>query len=137
MSLQLLRLIKNQIILKNIILQKRYAATNVIYDIPEQYRNSFYLANASFFDNINWYLHRAYEDVFPHLVSNLMSIEPSYSESQAATTIINIINSMDRCNELLDINFTIRKKNDQVHVLRGYRAHHGLAFLNKPCLGGI
>lgn len=109
------------------------------YQIPDKYRNSFYLANSSLFDSINWFLHRAYEVLFPSLIKKLRLIDSNrlLSDNEIAEKIENIVQVLDQCNSVIDVRFPIRRDNGQLEVIRGFRAHHGLFTGYKGSLGGL
>lgn len=120
----------------NIFLQKRNASKHYHYDMPDKYKNCFYLANASFFDSTNWFIHNAYETVFSDLVEELLLREPYFSQKEAVNSVKSVISELEPVNELIDINFTLRKSNTKAEVIRGFRVHHGMNHMNRPCLGG-
>ncbi|XP_044262352.1 glutamate dehydrogenase, mitochondrial-like [Tribolium madens] len=107
------------------------------YEIPERYRNSFYLVNAAFFDQVNWYLHRAYEICFPKLVSQVKNHEPNLTDSQAVRKVSQVIEILDQCNSLIDVRFPIQLENGTKEMVRGFRAQHGLYSGFGTCLGGL
>ncbi|CAH1128682.1 unnamed protein product [Ceutorhynchus assimilis] len=119
------------------IISKPYARLE--YDIPERYRNAFYLANASFFDSTNWFLHSAYEVVFPFLKNSYRhNVKPlGISDSKIHAKLENVIESIDQCNSIIDVRFPLRRENGNLEVIRGFRAHYGESIQNTPCLGGL
>lgn len=106
------------------------------YEMPDKYRNSFFLANASFFDNSNWFIHNAYEIAFESLVTELKLREPTFNDEKAFQTVRSLIYSIENCDELMDIRISSKNENSCVQTYRAYRAHHGVNVLNRPCLGG-
>lgn len=109
--------------------------STIAYEIPERYRNSFYLANAAFFDQVNWYLHRAYQICFSRLVTQLQERE-NLNESQAIHKINTTIQVLDQCNSLIDVRFPIQLESGKKELIRGFRAQHGLFSGFGMCLGG-
>ncbi|RZC38674.1 glutamate dehydrogenase, mitochondrial-like, partial [Asbolus verrucosus] len=107
------------------------------YEIPERYRNSFYLANAAFFDHANWFLHRAYEVCFPKLVPELRDKDPRLTEMEAIKNVMNVIQLLDQCNSIIDVRFPIQRENGKKEIIRGFRAQHGLYSGFDTCLGGL
>ncbi|KYB25039.1 glutamate dehydrogenase, mitochondrial [Tribolium castaneum] len=107
------------------------------YEIPDRYRNSFYLVNAAFFDQVNWYLHHAYELCFPKLVTQLKNLQPNLTDPQAVQKVHQVIKILDQCNSVLDIRFPIKLENGTKEVVRGFRAHHGLYSGFGTCMGGL
>lgn len=109
------------------------------YDIPERYRDSFYLANASFFDSSNWFLHRAYEVVFPTLKKNYRTTfqDRDVCDGKIHAKLENVVESLDQCNSLIDVRFPVRRENGDYEVIRGFRAHYGETVRQTPCLGGL
>ncbi|KAH1012784.1 hypothetical protein HUJ05_011880 [Dendroctonus ponderosae] len=109
------------------------------YDIPERYRNAFFLANAAFFDSTNWFLHRAYEAVFPILKNSYREHFQSLhvNDSNIHEKLENIVESIDQCNSILDVRFPVKRENGKLEVIRGFRAHYCEAIGNTPCLGGF
>ncbi|KAH0820495.1 hypothetical protein GEV33_002296 [Tenebrio molitor] len=104
------------------------------YDIPERYRNSFYLANAALFDQANWFLHRAYEICFPRLVSRLKDRQKMLSDSEANKKVMTAVHLLD-CNSII-VRFPIDRENGKKEIIRGFRAQHGLFSGLDTCLGG-
>nr|CAH7745130.1 unnamed protein product [Callosobruchus chinensis] len=114
-------------------------AAKLPYEIPERYKNSFYLANAALFDSTNWFLHRAFEVIFPSLKKKLKEekIYESLNDGQIQDRIENIVHVLDQCNSIIDVRFPIKRDNGKYEVIRGFRAHYGLASGYKSCLGGL
>lgn len=105
------------------------------YTMPERYHNSFYHANSQLFECVNYYLHTAYEVVYKDLVNDLRKSK-SIKDNLATKSIANIINCLENCNYLMDVHIPIKMNNGTYNVCRGFRAHHGLFHLQRPCLGG-
>ncbi|KAJ8933397.1 hypothetical protein NQ314_014037 [Rhamnusium bicolor] len=114
-------------------------STLLPYEIPERYRNSFYLANAAFFDSTNWFLHRAYEVIFPTLKKRLSELEPYtlQSNNKVAEKVEQIVRILDQCNSVIDVRFPFKRDDGSYEVVRGFRAHHGLTTGYASCLGGL
>ncbi|XP_050303514.1 glutamate dehydrogenase, mitochondrial-like [Anthonomus grandis grandis] len=115
------------------------ALTRIDYEIPERYRNAFYLANAAFFDSSNWFLHRAYEVYFP-AIKNLFRQnidEKGISDAKLHSKVENIVESLDQCNSIIDVRFPIRRENGMLKIIRGFRAHYGESVQHAPCIGGL
>lgn len=108
------------------------------YEIPERYRNAFYLANASLYDSTNWFVHRAYEVVFQKLKSGLLKLEPYNNQhaDRATEKVEEIIKIMDQCNSIIDVRFPIKRDDGSHEIVRGFRAQHGLSAGYMSCLGG-
>lgn len=94
------------------------------YEMPSRYKDCFYLANSSFFDSVNWYLHKAYEVVFPQLVDELMSIS-DFDERQASNKVLNIIEILDQCDNLSDVRFPFKRNNNYSEPIRCFKVKHG------------
>ncbi|XP_045477999.1 glutamate dehydrogenase, mitochondrial-like isoform X2 [Harmonia axyridis] len=94
------------------------------YEMPSRYKDCFYLANSSFFDSVNWYLHKAYEVVFPQLVDELMSIS-DLDERQASNKVLNIIEILDQCDNLSDVRFPFKRNNNYSEPIRCFKVKHG------------
>ncbi|KAH0807279.1 hypothetical protein GEV33_015506 [Tenebrio molitor] len=107
------------------------------YEIPERYRNSFYLANAALFDQANWFLHRAYEICFPRLVSRLKDRQKMLTDSEANKKVMTAVHLLDQCNSIIDVRFPIDRENGKKEIVRGFRAQHGLFSGFDTCLGGL
>ncbi|XP_018577510.1 glutamate dehydrogenase, mitochondrial-like [Anoplophora glabripennis] len=109
------------------------------YEIPERYQNAFYLANASFYDSTNWFLHRAYEVVFPKLKSELLKVDSYKNQTtdRATEKIEEIIKILDQCNSIIDVRFPVKRDNGLQEIIRGFRAQHGLSAGYSSCLGGL
>lgn len=113
----------------------QFYSTRSPYEIPERYKNSFYLANAALFDQVGWFLHRAYEFCFPKLVKNLQEKE-NLTEKQATKKVQTTISMLEQCNSLIDVRFPIQRDNGDREIIRGFRAQHGLFSTFGKCLGG-
>ncbi|KAJ8918047.1 hypothetical protein NQ315_011503 [Exocentrus adspersus] len=109
------------------------------YEIPERYRNAFYLANAALFDSTNWFLHRAYEVAFPTIKKKLANLESykNYSNDEIAEKVEEIITVLDQCNSIIDVRFPVKRDNGSYEMVRGFRAQHGLTVGYQSCLGGL
>ncbi|CAH1118827.1 unnamed protein product [Phaedon cochleariae] len=107
------------------------------YEIPERYKNSFYLANAAFFDSTNWFLHRAYEVIFPTIEEKMRSIRPKLNKDEIFSKTEGMVNILDQCNSVIDIRFPVKRDNGKYEMIRGFRANHGLASGFRACLGGF
>lgn len=107
------------------------------YEIPEKYQNSFYLANASVFDNINWFLHRSYEILFPTLRATLQnSPDAKLTVDESIDKLNGIIRILDQCNTLIDLRFPVKRDNGSYEVVRGYKGQYGMSTGQLPCFGG-
>lgn len=107
------------------------------YEIPERYRNSFYLANAALFDSTNWFLHRAFEVFFPQLKQQLKQNYGGLSDDEIVDKVENIVQVLDQCNSVIDVRFTTKRDSGKYEVVRGFRAHHGAASGFPGNMGGI
>ena len=107
------------------------------YEIPERYRTSFYLANAALFDQVNWFLHRAYEISFPRLVADLRDREPKLSHVDAAERVETVIQILDQCNSVIDVRFPMQREDGTKRMIRGFRAQYGLYSGFNTSLGGL
>lgn len=96
------------------------------YEIPEQYRKSFYLANASVHENINWYLHRALEVSFDKFVRKINTESPSFTQESVTTSLLNCIALLDSCTSVLEVNVPLTKDNGRVEIIKGFCAKHGV-----------
>lgn len=113
-----------------------YCNTTAHYTIPQRYRNAFYLANAPLFDYTNWFVHRAYEVCFSSLIRQLQAKDKSLNLKEAVAKVMEIINWLEPCGSLIDINFPIKRSDGHHEVVRGFRAMHCFNLYNTPCLGG-
>lgn len=113
---------------------------NYYYTMPEKYFNSFYHANSQLYECVNYYLHTAYEIVCNDLIEEMRkrkNYKQLANENIIRRSILNIIDSIDNCNDLIDVHLPIKLNNGTYKVIRGFRAHHGLYHLQRPCLGGF
>lgn len=106
------------------------------YEIPEVYKNCFFLANSSFLNNVNWFVQRAYEVVFNDLVEELKSREPSLHNPRAIERVLNIIKIFEPCSAVVDINYPVKRENGYYSVIQAFRVQHGRCRNDVPCLGG-
>lgn len=111
--------------------------TTAHYTIPQRYRNAFYLANAPLFAYTNWFVNRAYEVCFPSLVENLRKVDKSLDHKSAVDKILEIIDWLEPCGSLIDLNFPVKRADGRNEIIRGFRAMHCLKLYDTPCLGGI
>lgn len=112
--------------------------TRLPYEIPDRYQNSFYLANAAFFDSTNWFLHRAYELIFPTLKNKLkLEYNHQLGNNEIAEKVENIVEILDQCNSIIDVRFPLKRDNGKYQLIRGFRAHYGLAPGYSSSLGGL
>lgn len=113
--------------------------SDYVYEMPEALKNSFYLANASFFDNINWFAHRAYEVSFQDFVEEVKTREPSLAAVKAVDKVLDFIKVTEPCSAVLDLRFPVeRDDGDGGHlIIRGFRVQHGRVEAGVPCLGGM
>ena len=113
-----------------------YSPPAVTYRIPEKYRNTPFLANAPLFDYTHWFIHRAHEYCFGDLVDYLKRTEAGIGHDAAQEKIQNIIENLEPCNSLLEVNFPIKKDDGHNEIVKGFRAMHCLNLYETPCLGG-
>ncbi|XP_060526599.1 glutamate dehydrogenase, mitochondrial-like [Cylas formicarius] len=108
------------------------------YEIPDRYRNAFYLANAAFFDSTNWFLHRAYEILFPTLKEDLQCTYKGekFNDTQIHERLENVVEILDQCNSIIDVRFPIRRDTGRYETVRAFRAHHG-RLASSLSLGGL
>lgn len=111
-------------------------SSHYAYEMPERIRNSFYLANASHFDNANWFIQRAYEVVFGDLVEELKDREPNLSPDEAQSKVCDMIKVLEPCNVVLDVHYPVKRSNGNLSIVRAYRALHGKYKNRLPSLGG-
>ncbi|KAG5892820.1 hypothetical protein JTB14_033384 [Gonioctena quinquepunctata] len=127
----------SKVITPKLITSPTLPSTKPPYEIPDRYRNSFYLANAAFFDSTNWFLHRAYEVIFPTLKEDLKKLEPRLSDDEAAEKVEGMVNVLDQCNSVIDVRFPMRRDDGKFEVVRGFRTQYGLASGYRSSLGGL
>lgn len=96
------------------------------YEIPEQYRKSFYLANASVHENINWYMHRALEVSFDKFVQKIKTESPSFTQENITTSLLNSIALLDSCTSVLEVNVPLTKDSGRVEIVKGFCAKRGV-----------
>lgn len=106
------------------------------YEIPQKYKDCFYLANASLLDYTHWFLHRAYEVVYSDLVEELKDRKPNLSDDEADEKIRNTITLLQPVNTVVDITFPIVHGNGNSSLISAYRVHHGGCLNTFPRLGG-
>lgn len=106
------------------------------YQIPEKYRNSFYCANASLVENTNWHIHRAYEIVFTELVQSMKMKERGIKLPILMKKVRTIIAELEESNEVLEVRFPVKVAGMGSVTLDGFRVHHGINYIDLPCLGG-
>lgn len=114
--------------------QHRIFAQKFEYQIPEKYRNSFYLANATLEDTTNWFIHNALGIIYMELIQELKNKGLNFFD--AKRQISSVMSLLEPCNNFIDIRFPLKRKNGEYKIFRGYRAEHGLYIDKKPCLGG-
>ncbi|CAH2001756.1 unnamed protein product [Acanthoscelides obtectus] len=111
----------------------------LVYEIPERYKNSFYLANASLFDSTNWFLHRTFEIFFPTLKKEIKKYEryKSLNNENLHAKTENLVQVLDQCNSIIDVRYPIKRDNGEYRIIRGFRVNYGQETGYKSCLGGI
>lgn len=114
----------------------KMGVSQFVYEIPQKYKDCFYLANASLFDYTHWFLHRAYEVVYGDLVEELKDRKPNLSEDEADEKIRNTIRLIEPVNTVVDITFPIVRENGNYSLINAYRVHHGGCLNTFPRLGG-
>lgn len=114
----------------------RVYKSEYVYEMPEALKNCFYLANASLFDNTNWFIHRAYEVIFQDLTEEVKNREPSLDAVKAVDKVLNFFNVIQPCSAVLDLRYPVEKTNGQHSIVRAFRAQHGKYRAGIPCLGG-
>lgn len=107
------------------------------YEMPEVLKNSFFLANASLFNNTNWFVHRAYEVAFDDLIGEVKNREPSFNTLKAVDKVLNLIKVLEPCGTVIDVRYPIERENGDYSVVRAFRAQHGKYRVGVPCLGGV
>lgn len=110
--------------------------SQLVYEMPQKYRDCFYLANASFFDSTHWFLHRAYEVVYGDLVEELKNRKPHLSDDEADEKIRNTITLLEPVNTVVDTTYPIKRENGNFSLITAYRVHHGGCLNAYPRLGG-
>lgn len=120
-----------------VLLTRKAYKSEYTYEMPEVLKNSFFLANASFFNNTNWFVHRAYEVIFGDLVEEVKAREPSYDTVKAVEKVLNLIKVLEPCNAVIDVRLPVDRDNGDYSVVRAFRVQHGKYRVRVPCLGGI
>lgn len=105
------------------------------YEMPEQFRNSFYLANASTHDNINWYYYTGVEVAFDKFVDKLKTRTLNKQDDKARNMVLNKVCMLDSCNHVLEISFPIVRDSGRVQMVKGICVKHG--FHQGTHLGGL
>lgn len=121
---------------KNILIPKNYKTVLVrqvhshdfYYEIPEEYQKSFYLANASLHDNIEWYFHRGVEAAFKKYVTQIKYVSPCLNNDTVQKLAINSINTLDSTANILQLNFPLKRDNGLVEIIKVYCVQHGLHY---------
>lgn len=108
-----------------------------IYEMPEVLKQSFFLANASYYNQMNWFVHRTYEVAFCDLIKEVKVRQLSFDNVKAVETVLNFIKVMEPCNVVLDLRYAIEREGGDLSVVRGFRVQHGRYRDNIPCLGGM
>lgn len=103
--------------------------------MPEILKNSFYMANASSYNNCNWFVHRAYQMIFDDLVEELKT-KKSSDTVNAVETVLDFIKITEPCNAVLDLRYPVKRDYGGHSVIRAFRVQHGRYRDDIPCLGG-
>ncbi|XP_044760909.1 glutamate dehydrogenase, mitochondrial-like [Coccinella septempunctata] len=106
------------------------------YEMPSRYKDCFYLANSSFFDSVNWYLHKAYEVIFPDLVDKLIRVS-GLDEKEASARILNLIEILDQCDNVSDVRFPVKTEDGYFDLIRCFKVRHGSYTGFSPNLMGL
>ncbi|KAF2902449.1 hypothetical protein ILUMI_03737 [Ignelater luminosus] len=116
-------------------LQKQFYSQKYEYEIPDVYRNAFYLANASLVNYTNWFVHNALRVIYHEIITELKA--KGHNINEAIKKINSIINIIEPCNHFIDVQFPVKMEDGQYEIFRGFRAEHGVYIRDRPCLGGL
>lgn len=105
------------------------------YQIPTRYEEAFYLANASLFDSINYFIHSTLVKFYPDLLK-LYSKGKNCALYESDEKNRQFINILEQCNKIIDVRFDIKRANGKFEVIRGFCAMHGRCSGFYPSLGG-
>lgn len=108
------------------------AAASGGHVIPERLQETGTAKNPKFFDMVEYYFHRAVQLAEEQLIADMPSTESEPSRRQRAKGILDI---MQTCSGVLELNFPIRRDNGDFEMIHGYRAQHSTH--RAPCKGGI
>lgn len=100
--------------------------------IPERLQETGTAKNPKFFDMVEYYFHRAVQLAEEQLIADMPSTDSEASRRQRAKGILDI---MQTCSGVLELNFPIRRDNGDFEMIHGYRAQHSTH--RAPCKGGI
>lgn len=112
------------------------AAVNVccrhIHDIPDRLKDIPTSANPRFFDMVEYFFHRACQVVEDKLVDDMKSRVSIEEKKKKVTGILNL---MQPCDHIIEIQFPLRRDSGDYEMILGYRAQHSSH--RTPTKGGM
>lgn len=95
--------------------------TYASHEIPERLKDIPTSANPRFFDMVEYFFHRACQVVEDKLVDDMRS---RVSVEEKKKRVKGILNMMQPCDHIIEIQFPLRRDSGDYEMIRGYRAQH-------------
>lgn len=115
---------------------EQFRRTFASHQIPERLKDIELQENPKFFDMIEFYFHKACvlaEDKLIEDLCNKKGTKPDPERIRAR--VKGIINMLQKCTAVLEVNFPIRRDSGDYQMIQGFRAHHSVHRL--PVKGGL
>lgn len=103
------------------------AATNLCcrnyasHQIPDRLKDMPESENPKFFDMVEYFFHRACQVVEDKLVEDMRS---RVSVEEKKKKVSGILNMMQFCDHILEVQFPLRRDSGDYEMIHGYRAQH-------------
>lgn len=105
------------------------------HKIPDRLKDMPTNKNPKFFDMVEYFFHKAWIVVEDQLVEELGQRRGNkLTVEQRKSKVNGILSQLEKCQELLELNFPIKRDNGNYEIITAYRAHHSTHKL--PSKGG-
>lgn len=107
------------------------------HKIPDRLKHVPTASNPNFFEMVEYFFHRARQLVEKKLIEQLKDEKGVENASLEKRTdkVKAILNLIERCSHVLEINFPLKRDDGSYETLKAFRAQHSMHRL--PCKGGI
>lgn len=106
------------------------------HTIPARLKDVEKQENPKFFEMVEFFFHRSRALVESKLIAELKKLPgPKINKQIRAHKVRGILNLMERCAHLIEMNFPLKRDDGSYETIRGYRAQHSVHCL--PTKGGI
>lgn len=95
--------------------------TYASHEIPDRLKDIPTSANPRFFDMVEYFFHRACQVIEDKLVEDMKS---RVSIEEKKKKVAGILNMMQPCDHIIEIQFPLRRDSGDYEMILGYRAQH-------------